>query len=67
MDAVEPTSIKGLRIREVADKLGTNTCFVRDEISRGHLPVLRLSSRALGVLETDLADYIAERREAGDE
>lgn len=54
---------KGLRVREVAEKLGTATDFVRDEINRGHLPVLRLSARAIRVLEKDLDAYIAARRE----
>jgi excisionase family DNA binding protein len=55
--------IQLLRKREAQDRLRISRPTLDRVISRGELPVVRLSGRCIRISECDLASYLAQRTE----
>jgi excisionase family DNA binding protein len=61
---IAPTSAPQLVTpKEAARRLSVSLRTMRSMIALRAIPVVRVSSRRLGICETDLAAYVAARRE----
>jgi excisionase family DNA binding protein len=58
-----PLAILLLTVGIVAKRLALSVRSVRTLIALGHLPIVRVSSRAIRVSEADLTAFIAARRQ----
>ena len=54
---------KLLRLEEVATRCELSLGFIRREIARGELEVVRLAPRMVRISEAALVDYLAKRTE----